>query len=767
MVSTKELSVLAGVLALSLGAGFVAGEHSGDFGNDITESIDSIYTDYTSQDITDRSYDSSQGVHIPKHGTGGYQYPPNADTDFVGQMKPNTTTMADGYGVPPYKVRINHEGFRDEKFPKTENPHTIRVAVIGGSITFGKGVNETDRYTERLERKLNDNSETDYEVVNMGTSGLGMEDFESILRKKMSALHPDVVVVAVSGGDTMSHERVLEIHRNALRGLEIPDNASRSEAESIRQEAKIEAQREVGKEIANDPEKLKNSLGEPMNDIADLAMEERAQLVFYKVSPTRDPISEFLRKWSDENSIPVYEAPDTFLENIRSTKYSISEVDHHPNPYGHEVLAEELYNSLDFNPKTVVDCFQDGGLICEERDIVSRPEVCKEWWQNPNEHECRHTTEGVQNISHISNPANYITGNFTDEDYTVEHIPKQRFDPWDLEFFPNGTPVVTDDRGKIFMIQNDRYQEITEIPVVHNRKAGLMGLAIHPNFEETQYIYLYYTFAPEVEVMEETGNTMNRLERFRLENGELIDSKTLLEQEGGKILNGGRIEFGPDDKLYITTGNAYNKTASQSLEDRRGKILRMNPDGTVPEDNPFEGKYIYSYGHRNPQGIAWYPEHQDLFNSEHGGWRHGEINQVEPGENYGFGVKECDRTRSASGTILERNRTEFHLPLRCYKNWTIAPSGMAIVDDENHPWYGNIFQAGLRSKHVRMIELEVSEGSEEYGKRYSIEDEEVFWVNTEGSSRRLRDVEYHNGSIWVLPNYNGGVYKLTPEKYEE
>ncbi|MCH7535922.1 MAG: PQQ-dependent sugar dehydrogenase [Bacteroidetes bacterium] len=156
-------------------------------------------------------------------------------------------------------------------------------------------------------------------------------------------------------------------------------------------------------------------------------------------------------------------------------------------------------------------------------------------------------------------------------------------------------------------------------------------------------------------------------------------------------------------------------------------------------------------GHRNPQGLAWHPETGELYASEHGKWRYDEINIIKKGGNYGWPIKQCDDTY-----MTIKINDSFIDPIFCPKDWTLAPSGMTFVNEKNHPWYGNLFVAGLRGKHLH---------------RFVIEDnkvvyDEIFFVNIDTQrksnlDRRIRDVEFYNGSLWILSDWSG-IAKLTP-----
>jgi quinoprotein glucose dehydrogenase len=159
---------------------------------------------------------------------------------------------------------------------------------------------------------------------------------------------------------------------------------------------------------------------------------------------------------------------------------------------------------------------------------------------------------------------------------------------------------------------------------------------LDPHFPLNGHVYLYYTY-------EEEGRRWNRISRFTEVGDKLTDETVILDNiPAGDFHNGGRIKFGPDSKLYATTGETFKGELAQDLDNLGGKILRMNSDGSIPDDNPFPGSLIYSYGNRNPQGLAWHPETGVLYSTEHGPsgerakFAHDEINLIEPGNNYGW-----------------------------------------------------------------------------------------------------------------------------------
>lgn len=186
--------------------------------------------------------------------------------------------------------------------------------------------------------------------------------------------------------------------------------------------------------------------------------------------------------------------------------------------------------------------------------------------------------------------------------------------PWSLVFLPDGRVLVSERPGRIRLIKNGKLQEnsYAKIDVAHVGEGGLMGLAIHPEFPRKPYVYAMHTYRKG----EELYNKVIRLKDNGLTG---VFEKVIIDNiPGGRFHNGGRIAFGPDGMLYVTTGETFHAELAQDLKSLGGKILRITSEGNVPGDNPFKGSPIYSYGHRNPQGLAWNPFTGDLFESEHG-----------------------------------------------------------------------------------------------------------------------------------------------------
>jgi glucose/arabinose dehydrogenase len=220
---------------------------------------------------------------------------------------------------------------------------------------------------------------------------------------------------------------------------------------------------------------------------------------------------------------------------------------------------------------------------------------------------------------------------------------------WSIVFAPDGRTFFTERPGRVRVIKDGKLQSAPffVVPDVELKgESGLMSIALHPNFAENHFVYLAYGY-------QDNGEQMVRVARYR-ENGEtLTEPRTIIEKiPASKYHSGTRLKFGPDGKLYITTGDATKQERAQRLDSINGKTLRINNDGSIPEDNPFFNQpnarpEIWTYGHRNAQGMDWQPGTDLMFQTEHGpSWIDGvslfkrsggdEVNIVERGKNYGW-----------------------------------------------------------------------------------------------------------------------------------
>ena len=280
--------------------------------------------------------------------------------------------------------------------------------------------------------------------------------------------------------------------------------------------------------------------------------------------------------------------------------------------------------------------------------------------------------------------------------FTVEEVATGLDTPWELAFAPDGRIFVTERPGRLRVIEGGhlRAEPVAIVPgVVEQGEGGLLGLVLDPNFATNGNLYLYHTYRAE--------GLRNRVISYTLQDlaggRGLTNPRVVIDNiPAGSTHNGGRIAFGPDGKLYITAGDAGTTATAQDRNSLAGKILRLNADGSIPSDNPFPGSPIYSYGHRNPQGLAWQPGTSALYATEHGSSANDEVNRITPGGNYGWPTVTGTQTRD--GLIA---------PVLASGNGnTWAPSGATFVRGDGFPaWRGSFLFAGLRSTTLWRLDL--------------------------------------------------------------
>ncbi len=287
--------------------------------------------------------------------------------------------------------------------------------------------------------------------------------------------------------------------------------------------------------------------------------------------------------------------------------------------------------------------------------------------------------------------------------------------PWAIAFLPDGSALVTlRDQARLLRVREGAAPvDLGEVPGVQpNGEGGLLGVAVSPDFASDGRIFLYTT-----------ANQDNRVVTATLRNGRLGAPEPILTgiPRAGNH-NGGRLKFGPDGFLYVTTGDAGDTSRSQDRGSLGGKILRITPEGDPAPGNPFAGSPVYSLGHRNVQGIAWDADGR-MFASEFGQNTWDELNAVTPGANYGWPEFEGDE----GGAGITR-------PLRQWATSDASPSGIAVDRD------GDLYMAALRGESLWRVPLS--------GGRTG-EPERLL----QGQYGRLRDVVLApDGRLWVLTN---------------
>lgn len=284
--------------------------------------------------------------------------------------------------------------------------------------------------------------------------------------------------------------------------------------------------------------------------------------------------------------------------------------------------------------------------------------------------------------------------------------------PWGLSWLPDASALISQrDSSEIFRVTRDGVKTLLgTVPetVANHMSSGVLGIAASPSWETDHYVYIMHT-----------SSDGNRIARMTYNGSALGDYRILLTGiRAGTIHNGGRLEFGPDGYLYATTGDSEQPSTAQDKNSLNGKILRLTTDGNPAPGNPFN-TYVYSYGHRNSEGLAW-DEQGHLWASEFGE-RYDELNLIEPGGNYGW--PSCEGPCTAAGMTS---------PKAYWSPWDASPSGLTYAD-------GNLYMAALQGRRLWRIPVSGTDTGTPA----------AYYTNQYG---RLRTVEKVPGSnaLWML-----------------
>lgn len=327
--------------------------------------------------------------------------------------------------------------------------------------------------------------------------------------------------------------------------------------------------------------------------------------------------------------------------------------------------------------------------------------------------------------------------------------------PWSMAFLPDGGMLITEKSGQLIHVKDGVSTNVENVPKVYDRgQGGLLDIKLHPKYESNGWIYISYASA---EGDDKGGNTA--IMRARLKNNTLVDSELLYKATPNTTKGqhfGSRFEFDDEGYLYFSVGERGEMDINpQDISRDGGKIYRLNDDGSIPLDNPFVDKdgaikAIYSYGHRNPQGLAKHPISGKLWNHEHGPRGGDEINIVQKGANYGwpvitYGIN-YSGTPITDKTAMEGMEQPIHYWLP-----SIAPSGMAFVTSDKYPdWKGNLLVGSLAFQYLERLELD--------GEKVTYREKLL------ANMGRVRDVrQAPDGYIYVAVE-GKGIYRLVPKE---
>jgi len=262
--------------------------------------------------------------------------------------------------------------------------------------------------------------------------------------------------------------------------------------------------------------------------------------------------------------------------------------------------------------------------------------------------------------------------------------------PWAFDFAGDKI-FVTEKVGRIRVIESGVLLEdpLATLRTVNAFDGGLLGIAVHPNFEKNHFLYVYFTY-------ENDDKLWNKILRITESENKLADVETIFDKiPGSAFSNGGILKFGPDGKLYVGTGYVSDSHGPQDIQSLEGKILRLNDDGTIPNDNPFSDSPVFSFGHMNTKGLGWDNE-GNLFVTEMGPSKNDEINLVQPGGNYGWPEQECS------------GNEEFVDPINCYDP-AIEPGGIVFYYGDKIKLENSLVLASLRASHLFNLEIDEDE----------------------------------------------------------
>jgi glucose/arabinose dehydrogenase len=339
--------------------------------------------------------------------------------------------------------------------------------------------------------------------------------------------------------------------------------------------------------------------------------------------------------------------------------------------------------------------------------------------------------------------------------YRLVTLARDLEQPWSIAFLPDGRILVTERPGRLRVFANGRLERapLGGVPKVYARgQGGLLDVCLHPQFATNRVLYLSYSG-------EGPGGAATTVARAELGDGALRGVTTIfraLPDAGGGLHFGSRIAFDRAGLMYVTTGERYQMNRAQDLGDLAGKVVRLKDDGSVPADNPFVGRAgarpeIFTFGHRNPQGLAMHPETGRMWETEHGPRGGDELNLLKAGANYGW--PRATHGIDYSGAVISPNKSlpGMEDPVRVWVP-SISPCGLCFYTGDRFPgWKGSVFTGALSNDALFRIELE--------GERYR--GEERLLVDRLPYIRDVR--QGPDGLLYLVTHADaGGLFRIEP-----
>lgn len=358
-------------------------------------------------------------------------------------------------------------------------------------------------------------------------------------------------------------------------------------------------------------------------------------------------------------------------------------------------------------------------------------------------------------VEQTTNPVTIPESELTTANYEYEMVVPELQIPWGFTFLPDGSMLITEKSGKLIHFKDGKKQEVSGAPDVYNRgQGGFLDVVLHPDYENNAWIYFTYSSK---EGEGDGGNTA--LMRAKLNNNQLTDKKVLYKASPNTTKGqhfGSRIAFDEEGYLYFSAGERGARDVNpQDITRDNGKIYRLNPDGSVPSDNPFVDEpnaveAIYSYGHRNPQGMIYNPETGEIWVHEHGPQGGDEINVIKKGQNYGWPVVTYGENYDGTPITDERSRPNMQSPIY-YWLPSIAPSGFAFVTSDKYPELkGDLLIGSLKFQYLEHLSLD--------GKTVTAREKLLDGIG------RLRDVRQGPDGFIYAAVEGKGIVKLLPKQ---